>query len=407
MLWEALLSVFGSARQVEAELAHPLIWQLICAQVRRHNPHRPDRHLPDRPMRRHHYLYGRTRHLTDPHTFRALADPPPDTRRHTGPPVGTARPRRSRFVDPPAPDPHAPRRRQGHRPAVPGQTRRHPPRQDHRRTPTPRRAEPDAGLHWEGTGEAAWGTKFVLVAARSPHLRGRIILDIDPVPKPGGEAAVAMGCFERLAPHCPGAQGVIYDTALRGIHHQRLLRDLGWLSINRVTAAKAGSTKARRDTAEQRQPKSAWIETKTIRHPDGTTSTIDLYARDGQIGIGRLTDTGDLDFVPLRRVRTHRNADKSRPVPLVQRPRPPPLGRRRHHHRPTAPERRRRPTRRSTAPRTSGPSHPTTPTSTGSTPAATTPSPSTATSTTPSGSDAPTPSATPANTPTSSASPSA
>ena len=53
-----------------------------------------------------------------------------------------------------------------------------------------------------------------------------------------------------------------------------------------------------------------WVDTKTIRHTDGTTSTIDLYARGGQIGIGRLVDTGDLDFIALPRIRTHRNAGK-------------------------------------------------------------------------------------------------
>jgi len=119
-----------------------------------------------------------------------------------------------------------------------------------------------------------------------------------------------MGCFERLAPLCPGAQGVIYDTALRGTHHQKLLRELGWLSVNRVTAAKAGATDPRRKTDEQRVEKSVWVETKAVRHSDGTTSRIDLYAKAGEVGIGRLLDTGDLDFIPLERVRTHRNAGK-------------------------------------------------------------------------------------------------
>jgi hypothetical protein len=67
----------------------------------------------------------------------------------------------------------------------------------------------------------------VLVAVRSNEIHGRMIVDVDWVPSPGGEAAVAMGAFVGLAPHCPGAQGVLYDTALRGVHHQRLMRDLG------------------------------------------------------------------------------------------------------------------------------------------------------------------------------------
>jgi hypothetical protein len=137
-----------------------------------------------------------------------------------------------------------------------------------------------------------------------------VILDIDWVPRPGGEAAVAMGCFERVAPLLPGAQGVIYDTALRGVHHQRLLRDLGWLSINRVTAAVAGASDPRRDEG-QREPKSAHVEDRTIQTPDGHAVSVRLYARDGALGIGTLTDKGDLRFTPLRRLRTHRNRDKT------------------------------------------------------------------------------------------------
>ncbi len=179
----------------------------------------------------------------------------------------------------------------------------------------PRIAEPDAGLHFEGTGETAWGTKFVLVAARTDDVHGRVILDAEWVATPGGEAATAMDCFDRLAPLLPGAQGVIYDTALRGVHHQRLLRELGWLTINRVAAAKAGSAK----TPRRREPKSAHVEDKTITLSDGTTAVLPLYAQGGAIGIGELDDSGDLHFTQLRRVRTHRNARQERQVPLVQR----------------------------------------------------------------------------------------
>ncbi len=44
--------------------------------------------------------------------------------------------------------------------------------------------------------------------------------------------------------------------------------------------------------------------------PDGRRATLRLYARDGAIGIGTLTDKGDLHFTPLERVRTHRNRDQ-------------------------------------------------------------------------------------------------
>ena len=53
-----------------------------------------------------------------------------------------------------------------------------------------------------------------------------------------------------------------------------------------------------------------FVETKTITQPDGAPRKVDLYARGGAIGIGTLAADGELLFVPLPRVRTHRNADK-------------------------------------------------------------------------------------------------
>jgi hypothetical protein len=308
-VFEALLSVYGSARQVEAELSHPLVWQHICTAVRKRFPDRADLHLPVPPMRRHHYLYARRRALEVPGFLDALAA------RHRELAAGQAQ--ELGLCDPNGPGSwtHPDLSRMIHADgkviaplyrAKLGDTRVDKLTGEI----TARRAERDAGLHFEGTGETAWGTKFVLVAARTDDPHGRVILDIDWVPKPGGEANTAMGCFKRVAPLLPGAQGVIYDTALRGVHHQRLLRDLGWLSINRVSAAVAGADSPRRDEG-QREPKSAHVEDKTIQLPNGRSTTVRLYARDGAIGIGTLTDTGDLHFTPLERVRTHRNQDKT------------------------------------------------------------------------------------------------
>jgi hypothetical protein len=311
ILWEALLSVFGSARRVEAELSHPLIWRVARRTVKRLFPDRAEMHLPARPMRRHHYLYGRNRYLTDPdalaalgHRYRQIA-----TNQATqlgllneSGPASWTRPDLSRMLygDGKVITPLFRAR--------PGDTRLDKETGELR----PRRSEPDGGLHWEGTGEARWGTKFVLMATRTADLRGRVILDIGWVPKPGAEAATAMASIEALAPLCPGAQGVIYDTALRGTHHQRLLRDHGLLPVNKVTAQKKGSSKARRDTNDQRQEKSVHLETKRIKRPDGTELSLDLYARGGSVGLGRLLDNGDLEFVALKRIRTHRNADQAR-----------------------------------------------------------------------------------------------
>ena len=125
------------------------------------------------------------------------------------------------------------------------------------------RAEQDAALHFEGTGETAWGLKFVLVAVRSTDRHGRIILDTDWVPSPGGEAATALNSIGRIAADAPGLQGVIYDGALRGVHHQRLLRDLGLLPINKVTAA-VGTGPNRKKSNKARVEKSTFVEQRTI-----------------------------------------------------------------------------------------------------------------------------------------------
>jgi hypothetical protein len=278
--------------------------------VRKRFPDRPDLYLAATPMRRHHYLYARKRALQVPGFLETLA------RRHRE--LAARQAEQLGLCDPNGPGSwtHLDLSRMIHADgkviaplyrAKPGDTRLDKTTGEI----IPRRAEHDAGLHYEGDGETAWGTKFVLVAARTDDPHGRVILDIDWVPKPGGEAATATRCFERVAPLLPGAQGVIYDTALRGVHHQQLLRDLGWLSINRVTAAASGANAPRRDEG-RRQPKSAHVEDKTIQLPDGRSTDVRLYARDGTIGIGTLTDTGDLHFTPLERVRTHRNQDRNR-----------------------------------------------------------------------------------------------
>jgi hypothetical protein len=62
----ALISVWRSARQTEAELAHPLVWRLVRRIVAERFPDEPTMHLPARPMRRHHFTYLRDRYLTNP-----------------------------------------------------------------------------------------------------------------------------------------------------------------------------------------------------------------------------------------------------------------------------------------------------------------------------------------------------
>lgn len=73
IVYEALLSVYDSARQVEAELAHPVVWDFVRCLVRERFPKDPSQWLPETPMRRHHYLYGRTTYLARPDILEAFA----------------------------------------------------------------------------------------------------------------------------------------------------------------------------------------------------------------------------------------------------------------------------------------------------------------------------------------------
>jgi len=145
---------------------------------------------------------------------------------------------------------------------------------------------------------------------RHPGPHSRFVIDVAHVPTPGTEAATAVDHFTQLAPVLPGAQRVIYDTALRGTHHQRLMQELGWLSVNRVSAN--GSAPVGEPEAGQRQEAQAhrdtWMETKTVKTPADEVE-VRLIAEGGRIG-WETTEMGEPVFVPLERVRTHRNGDK-------------------------------------------------------------------------------------------------
>ena len=305
LVFNSLLSVWRSGRQVEAELSHPVVWNHMRRIVSERFPNDPSMHLPKRPMRRHHYVYARDRYLTDPKILEQLGALHRQLAAAQAREVGLLDPKgRGSYT-------HPDLSRVLHADgkvvtplfkAKPGEFRVDAETGE----VLPIRFEADAALHFEGTGEAAWGTKFVMVATRSEI--GRLILDIDRVPDPGSEAKVAVSCFERLAPHVPGAQAIVYDTALRGVHHQKILRELGIVPVNMVAAAEVfGSRKLKRKIA--RREKTVHVEDKDITLADGTSATLRLFSRAGAIGLMRPTESGELQFQPLTRIRTHRIKD--------------------------------------------------------------------------------------------------
>ena len=301
-LFDALISVYTSSRKVEAELNHRWLWKRVRRLVKKHFPNDPTMWLPAFRYRRYHYEYFRNKYLTDPvileqiqakHRVVAaeqalelgLMDPDGEGS-FTHPSLSRLMYSDGKVVTP------------LYR-AKPGDTRAD------RETGEIilLRAEKDAGLHWQGDGEAAWGTKFVITTVRSTDVNGRIILDARHCPEVGGEAKTAMNAFRDIAPNTPGALGVLYDTALRGMHHAELMQKLGWLSINRVTAAEVASKDGK---GVKRVEKMMHIEDKVVKG-----KKYRLFSQGGNLGIGEMDHNGNQTFVPLKRTKTSRREDKN------------------------------------------------------------------------------------------------
>src|SRR5438105_15216411 len=53
ILFDAMIHIFGTAREVEVEFTDPQVWRMLQAARRRHYPSDPSNSLPERPMRLH------------------------------------------------------------------------------------------------------------------------------------------------------------------------------------------------------------------------------------------------------------------------------------------------------------------------------------------------------------------
>ena len=267
----------GAAREV---------WRFMRKVVRRRFPRDPTMWLPKRPMRRHHYTHALT-YLRDPEILRLMKA---THRRDSAAlavemgmlaegPTSWTHPDPNRFLQ--ADGKVITPLYKAHR----GKKVVDPTTGEVRQV----RFDPDATLHIEGGGKSAFGNKFVLVAARNRHERLLLDIEHDAGKKgDGGEAASALRCLERLAPLAPGTQGVVYDKAMRGTHIDQTMRRQGWLILTGVHAVRDpdGAHQVRR------------VEDIEVERSDGTTATASIYARDGAAGLGELTETGDMVFLP-------------------------------------------------------------------------------------------------------------
>lgn len=305
ILWLALITVYRSSRRVETELSHPDTWGHLRRLVERRFPDQPEMWLPEKPMRSHNYRYFRDRYLEPrrggmKEVFREFAARQAqelglcreDGRGSLTHPSLSRMPYADGKVVTPL---YKAKRGKKRVDPVTGETRRV-------------RADPDAQLHVTGGGFPAYGNKFVLVACRGTAPHARVVLDVEHVASTGAEAAVAIECFRRVRPFLPGAQGVLYDGAFRGVHLQELLHDLGLLPVVPVTPATGGHT-----TGEPAVHRTVRVGEVDVTGEDEVVRTHQLYSQAGTLGLGELNESGDVVFVPLvrRKVVQRRNADKT------------------------------------------------------------------------------------------------
>lgn len=302
--WLALLGVFRSSRQLDADLGHPELWALVRRLVQQRFPDNPDMWLREEPMRRHHFLHAR-KALVEQATQRGLLDEFEAHASRIARELGLCDPDGAGSLTHPC----AERMVTGDGKVVtplykakPGDCTLDETTGQLREL----RADPDAKLHITGSGEPAYGNKFLLVAARSDQVHGRVILAVDQVREAGAEAAVAVAAISRVAARLPGTQGVLYDGALRGVHLQRLLHQTGILPIVPVHAA-TGGRKRRKPRTERR----VRVDAQLLRRGDDTTARLQLYSEAGTLCAATLDDQGELILLPLgrRQIMRRRNAD--------------------------------------------------------------------------------------------------
>lgn len=295
LIYHALVNfVWQSARRVEAEIAHPKTWNYMRDLVRRQFPDDPGMWLPPRPMRRWHYTHA-CKYLRDQAVLSAMKDIHRVEAGKLALELGLFGASGEMSWTHPSPD----RFMQADGKVITPLFKAKPGKEViDRVTGEIRsvRSDPDASLHTEGGGNAAFGNKVVVVAARNEHDRVLLDFEHDPGRKgEGGEAAVAMRCLERLAPILPGAQGVNYDKAMRGTHIDDAMRNLGWLIMTKVHEVKEGDRLVERH-----------LEDVSVKLPDGRSMTVSIFTRDGAAGIKELTESGDPFFIPLERIKTER-----------------------------------------------------------------------------------------------------
>lgn len=147
------------------------------------------------------------------------------------------------------------------------------------------RADPDAEEHVRHDG-SIWGNDLVAIATRGPETHRRVILAVGRVHVRGREADTAVDLIRQVHHHAgDGIQAVVYDGALRGVHHEEIMSDLGLIVVNKVhPASREGEARYWRQV-----PLGQWTHT-----PGRRPCTHTLVAYGGAVHDSTLDDSGRL-----------------------------------------------------------------------------------------------------------------
>lgn len=226
LAWGALARLWHSANRLDAELAQPGAWARLVAAYNQGAAEHGGAFATERarPITADTYRHVRDR-LTQPGTLEFLLE------RFTARSVALARnigllvPTSNRLRN----TPQATRTIYGDGTIV---------RPMYANTTDPqRRRDPDVAEHVRHDG-AYWGNNLVHLAVRGPEPHRRVILALGRVERPGREADTALELLDRVMAYAGnGAQALVYDGALRGVHHDTIMRRHGLIVINKVHPA--------------------------------------------------------------------------------------------------------------------------------------------------------------------------
>jgi len=296
----ALRLKYQSARQVEAELRHPLVWEPLCELVRERFPDQPEMWLPAQPMKAYHWAYGRAQ-------AESVAAAIGDVLEHTAATKATemglcagqgswTNPHRNDLIEIDGKIIEA---------ACRGSAQENAERIS-RGDPPLKRFDPDASSQKQGDNTYVVGNKFVIASTRGDTVHSRLILSVV-ADVNHREVDHAMAIADRLVGLLPGVAGVVYDAALRGVHIQHLMRDLGILGIAPVV-----SQSGRRGSADRVLKRVAVDHQVAVK--GGMRSAVDVYAEGGAAGIdGQPHADGTRPFVllELQQVKRVANTDRT------------------------------------------------------------------------------------------------